>query len=123
MTMSALVFKLRYVPDDEANEVRELLEAHRIEFYETTAGNWGIAMPGLWVQDEDVDQARELIEHYQITRSKEKRKEYEQAVARGESPRWYAQFIKHPLITTGIVLFCMFIVYALLSPFVRMANL
>ena len=121
--MSALVFKLRYVPDDEANEVRELLEAHRIEFYETTAGNWGIAMPGLWVQDEHVDHARELIEHYQITRSKEKRKEYEQAVARGDSPRWYAQFIKHPLITTGIVLFCMFIVYALLSPFVRMANL
>ena len=121
--MSTLVFKLRYVPEDEASEVRSLLEAHHIEFYETTAGNWGIAMPGLWVQDEDVARARELINQYQATRTQDSRKEFEQAVARGDGPRWYAYFVKHPLATTGIVLFCLFIVYALLSPFVRLASL
>ena len=121
--MSTLVFKLRYVPEDEANEVRSLLESSRIEFYETTAGNWGIAMPGLWVSDDDVHRARELIDDYQATRAKTLREEYEQATARGENPRWYAQFVKHPLATAGIVLFCLFIVYALLSPFLRLANL
>ena len=43
--MSKLLFRLRNVPDDEADEVRELLTQHSIEFYETGAGNWGISMP------------------------------------------------------------------------------
>jgi len=120
--MSTLVFKLRNVPEDEANEVRSLLESDQIELFETTAGNWGIGMPGLWVQDHDAQRARELIDHYQVARSREFRKEYEQAVARGDNPRWYSHFIKHPLATTGIVLFCLFIIYALVSPFVRLAN-
>lgn len=121
--MSTIIFKLRNVPEDEAVEVRSLLESHHIEFYETTAGNWGIGMPGLWVQDEDVQRARELIDQYQTMRTVQLQKEHKLAVARGESPRWYAQFVKHPLATTGIVLFCLFILYALLSPFVRLANL
>lgn len=120
--MSTLVFKLRNVPDDEASEVRSLFESHSIEFYETTAGNWGIGMPGLWLQDEDVQRARELIDQYQATRSQEQRQEYEEAAARGDTPRWYVHFAKRPLATAGTVLFCLFIVYALLSPFVRMAN-
>ena len=121
--MSSIVFKLRYVPEDEANEVRSLLESHHIEFYETNAGNWGIGMPGLWVQDENVSRARELIDKYQATRSLEMREEHKRSVARGDNLRWYSRFIEHPLATTGIVLFCLFIVYALLSPFLRLANL
>ena len=42
--MSKLLFRLRNVPDDEAEEVRQLLEEHGIETYETDAGNWGISL-------------------------------------------------------------------------------
>lgn len=119
--MSTLVFKLRHVPDDEAEAVRALLGEHRIEFYETTAGNWGIAMPGIWVEDEEVERARTLINEYQHTRTNELRSQYQVAAAEGTAPRWYAQFVKHPFATTGIVLFCLFIVYALLAPFLRLA--
>ncbi len=119
--MSTLVFKLRYVPDDEAEAVRAVLATHRIEFYETTAGNWGIAMPGIWVPDEDVQQARKLIDDYQQTRADERRSEHEADTARGTAPLWYDQFVKRPLATMGIVLFCLFLLYALLSPFLRLA--
>jgi hypothetical protein len=120
--MSALIFKLRNVPEDEANDIRELLDANRIEFYETSAGNWGIAMPGLWaVDDDDIEKAKALIHTYQRERTQQQRQQYQEALARGDSPKWYARFVENPLTTLGIVLFCLFIVYALLSPFVRLA--
>ena len=119
--MSTLVFKMRNVPEDEARDVQELLSTHHIEFYETTAGNWGIAMPGLWVDDQDVQRSRELIDDYQRQRSAEHRKQYEEAAARGENPAWYELFLSRPWATAGTVLFCLFIIYALLSPFIRLA--
>ena len=45
--MSKLLFRLRHVPEDEAEEVRALLEQNSIEFFETFAGNWGISLPAL----------------------------------------------------------------------------
>ena len=39
--MATLLFRLRHVPDDEADDVRALLEENGIDFYETTPGNWG----------------------------------------------------------------------------------
>lgn len=119
--MSSLVFKLRNVPEDEAEEVRALLNEHRIEFYETTAGNWGIGMPGIWVPEEDVQTTRTLINEYQQSRAEDQRSQYRHSTEQGTASPWYSQFVKHPLGTTGIVLFCLFIVYALLSPFIRLA--
>ena len=48
--MALLLFRLRNVPDDEADEVRHLLNENSIEFYETSAGNWGISMPAIWLR-------------------------------------------------------------------------
>ena len=44
--MTTLLLNLRQVPDDEAEEVRALLNEHRIAFYETTPSLWGIS-PGV----------------------------------------------------------------------------
>ena len=41
---------MRHVPEDEAQEVRELLASNKIEFFETFAGNWGVSMPALWLK-------------------------------------------------------------------------
>jgi len=119
--MSTLVFKLRNVPEDEAKDVRDLLDQHRIEFFETTAGNWGIGMPGLWVEDPDAQRSRELIREYQKVRTIEQRKHYQEAVVRGEQSPWYASFLIRPWATLGTVLFCIFIIYALVAPFIRLA--
>ncbi|GIT21853.1 MAG: hypothetical protein CM1200mP40_15350 [Gammaproteobacteria bacterium] len=57
---------MRYVPEDEAQEVRELLEENDIAYFETHAGYWGISVPAIWAKREDqFDRARELIEKYQ----------------------------------------------------------
>ena len=72
--MSKLLFKLRNVPDDEALEVRELLELNDIDYFETTPGNWGISMPGLWLHDaDDFPRARALLDDYQADRAQRER--------------------------------------------------
>ena len=63
--MSKILFKLRDVPADEAQEVRELLERNDIEYYETLGGNWGISLPALWLKKEaQRHRARELLDTY-----------------------------------------------------------
>ena len=47
--MSKLLLNLRMVLEDEADDVRAMLEAHRIEFYETRPSRWGVSHGGIWV--------------------------------------------------------------------------
>jgi len=69
--MPLLLFKLRNVPDDEADEIRQLLRDREIDFYETSAGNWGIAMPAIWLREEaQMKQATSLITAYQLERQR-----------------------------------------------------
>ena len=64
--MARQLLKLRHVPEDERAEICELLETHDIAFYETSAGNWGISLPALWlVHDEQYEQARALLDSLQ----------------------------------------------------------
>lgn len=75
--MAKLLFKLRFVPEDEAEDIRRLLTDNRIDFYETSAGAFGISMPGLWLADESQWlEARKLIDEYQEQRHKNARQEY-----------------------------------------------
>lgn len=97
--MSKLLFKLRNVPDDEAIEVRTLLDEHGVEFFETSAGNWGISMPGLWLaQADDFERARALIDEYQDARAERERERYLALRARGEAPTFWQLLRKKPAL-------------------------
>ena len=112
--MSTLVFRLRNVPDDEADEVRARLDEARIAWYETTAGNWGIAMPALWVsEDEDAPRARALIDTYQRERS---------ALAAGapRPPPFAARLRERPIAVLATLAFCVFILYVSVNPFLQL---
>lgn len=112
--MARLLFRLRNVPDDEAFEVRELLNEHNISFYETTAGNWGISMPAIWLNDEtDYEQARGLLDIYQQERALRMRADYESALARGEAETQLQVFLREPGKTIG--LFVVIVVFLYLS--------
>lgn len=90
--MTILFFSLRGVPDDEADDVRQLLASNDIEFYETSAGNWGISMPAIWLyQDQDLDKARLLFNAYQQQRALTQRALYRQLKAQGQ----YSGFFRH----------------------------
>ena len=67
--MPILLFNLNGVPDDEAEEIRALLNSNGIDFYETPAGNWAASVPALWLNDESQrSQATLLIDQYQRER-------------------------------------------------------
>ena len=51
--MTTLLLNLRRVPDDEADEVRALLEQNRILFYETAPSMWGISSGGMLLSAAD----------------------------------------------------------------------
>lgn len=77
--MPVKLFSLHNVPDDEAEEVRELLRGNEIDFYETPAGNWGISVPSIWLHDENqLEKAKALIDDYQKERLSRVREEYAQ---------------------------------------------
>ena len=95
--MSKLLFRMRHVPEDEAQEVRDLLEANEIEFFETFAGSWGISMPALWLKrKEQYAQARALIDEYQQQRSLKMREEYDLQKQRGEARTMWHSFVENP---------------------------
>lgn len=93
--------------------MRVLLSDNGIDFYETSAGVFGISMPGLWLKDEhQLEKARQLIDEYQQLRQAKARQEYEQGTPRTfmdmfkEAPARYISFI------LAIILICYFMIFA-----------
>lgn len=121
--MSRILIKLRDVPEDEIKEILELLQTHRIEYYETDAGNWGISMPALWVQDEqDYPQARELLDDYQSERQQRMREEWNNQRADGTQPTFLQTLTQRPLITLGLLAFCAVLMWFSIRPFLTMLD-
>jgi len=84
--MAKILFRLNGVPDDEADDVRELLVNHNIDFYETSAGNWGVSMPAIWLNDENqFEKARALLDTYQNERTLRMREEYDRLKREGKN--------------------------------------
>ena len=76
--MPVRLLDLRHVPDDEADDVRRLLDANGIDWYETPPGLFGISAGGVWIRDGgDVAQARRLLDGYQAERRRRARAERE----------------------------------------------
>ena len=97
-SMAKLLFRMRDVPDDEAEEVRELLTQNEILFFETFAGNWGISMPGLWLVDEQqFDEARALLDEYQEVRSTRVKSQYLKQREQGEIRTFWESFRAEPV--------------------------
>lgn len=95
--MAKLLFRLRNVPEDEAADVRELLATHAISFYETSAGNWGISMPGLWLHHHaDYPAARALLDDYQHQRVQRMRAQYHADKAAGTADTMFTLLRREP---------------------------
>jgi hypothetical protein len=111
--MSILLFSLRGVPDDEADEVRELLAEQDIDFYETPAGNWGVSMPALWLRnDDELAKAHALLHSYQQQRAITQRALYVQNKQAGQHKNFWSAFIEKPLLHLVYFLAMGLVVYA-----------
>lgn len=116
--MAVMLFSLRNVPDDEAEEVRALLHSEGIVFYETSGGRWGTAVPALWLEDAaQLTRARALIDHYQTQRARSQQERYAQLQREGKAPRMRDTFRAHPLRFMVYVVVVIGVLYFSTKPF------
>lgn len=109
--MSKILFRLNGVPEDEIEEIRELLIEHAVDFYETPPGNWGISMPAIWVKEDDqFDRAKDLLEIYQSERSMRVKNEIREEKLAGNHKTFIdmvkqnpASFILHLVISVLVI--------------------
>jgi hypothetical protein len=121
--MAKLIFKLKSVSYDEADDVKNLLTENKIEFYESPAGNWEISMHALWLNDEaQYAQAKQLIDEYQVKRSQRIRLETQQKIDQGEHETFNQRLFNKPIqffITLAIIIF---ILYFSIVPFLEIGQ-
>lgn len=119
--MARLLFKLTLVPDDEAQEIRELLDAANIRYYETDAGFWRVGLDAIWLASRDQeDEARALILEYQKNRLQEQKSNYAELIAAGNAQNLWQSFRAQPLRFIGILIAVIFVLGLTLIPFLML---
>lgn len=121
--MAILLFKLRGVPEDEAADIRALLIEHRIAFYETSAGNWGISLPAIWLRDDrQLAEARELIDDYQRRRQHAARQDYARAKQEDRQRTLLRVLQEEPLRAVIYLIIIAIIIYLSTVPFINFGD-
>lgn len=116
--MAVQVFRLRNVPDDEAQDIRDLLSNNQIEHYETPAGNWGISMPAIWIiDDEQKVLAKSLIKKYQAERIVKAKEAYKQAESDGLNRSIFSELFANPIRFILYIGLIAVILYFSIKPF------
>ena len=103
--MSVLIFRLNGVDEEEAGEVRELLHKHRLAYYETSAGRWGLSVAAIWLIDEtQKERAADLLLDYEQQRQRRVREDYRLAHPTGSGPGILDRAKQAPTRALGILL-------------------
>lgn len=121
--MAKLVFKLKDVPEQEIIAVRELLDEHGFEYYETHGGNWGISVAGIWVTDDAKQaEARQVIEAFQVEHAERMRAVHRELQDAGEAEGILRRFQDNPLRFILYLAFAFVIGYFSLTPFFELGR-
>ena len=116
--MSYLVFKLNGVPEDEANDVRQLLDDAEIQFYETDSGRWGLGSAAIWMKDkEQLDNAKSLIDDYQTERYQRVKSEHDALAESGDRISRLEFFLSSPIRFSILLIFAGLLAYFTVIPF------
>lgn len=108
--MAKLLLNLRNVLDDEADDVRAMLDGARIAYYETPPSMWGISAGGIYVKDnDDVAEAKRLMAEYQARRRERVRAEREAALRAGTAETFRDVLRNEPLRVVMTVLAIVFL--------------
>ena len=116
--MTKRLYSLRDVPEDEIQELKELLQQQNIDFYETAPGNWGISAGALWLRnDEQFEKAQQLMAQYHTQRANKAKVEHELLVKQGKASTLLENFKRAPLQLLFYIAFILFILYVSIKPF------
>ncbi len=121
--MSTLLLNLRGVPDDEADDVRELLQTHGIAFFETPPNRWGVTAGAIWLSDDDrAPEAAELLAQYQRQRREQAHAEQARQRAAGTAETLAGKVSRRPLASTVYLLIVAGLIYFTVRPFFDLAQ-
>jgi hypothetical protein len=121
--MSVLIFRLNGVEDDEAADVRRLLDEQGFAYHETSGGFLGLGVAGLWLLDSSQkDAARGLIDHYQAERSARLAAEYAALCRAGRAETTLQRAARHPLRTLFYLAGAAAVLYLMLVPFLTLGR-
>ena len=116
--MPTLLFKLNQVPDDEAEDIRKLLDDGGFDVYETSAGFFGLGVAAIWLRDHnEIPRARALIDNYQQQLAETMQADYKSRIANGEEVSFWQQSLQHPLRSLGVITVIALILAVLMLPF------
>jgi hypothetical protein len=116
--MAKKLYPLRFVPDDEIEEMRILLREHEIEFHETSSGFFGIGTAAIWVNDAaQLKTAKALIAAYQDQRYTRAHQDYLTRKAVGEHTKFLDLFQQNPGKVSVYLLFALFLIFLTTLPF------
>lgn len=116
--MASLLFRLNQVPDDEAEDIRTLLEDAGFDVYETSAGFFGLGVAAIWLRDKnDLSRARQLIDDYQQQRADTMRADYQARLDKGEEASFLRQSLQHPIRSLGVFIVVALILAVIMLPF------
>ena len=119
--MAKLLMNLRGVPEDEANEVRELLREHAVDFYETPPNRWGLSMGAIWLREEaDYERVRRLLDTYQRQRAERARTEFAEQQRTGTQETFISMFLRDPVRNVLYVCLVVVILYFSIKPFMTL---
>lgn len=111
--MAELLYRLNQLPEDEVLEIRQRLDDADIDYYETSAGFWGISLAAIWLPDDrQLAQARQLLELYHEQRAESARSQTVES--------WWQHARRRPLKVFAFSLLIGACFYILLAPFVAM---
>jgi len=118
--MAIQLMKLRHVPEDELVEVLQLLDEHEVDYYQTTAGLFGISLPALWMRDESrADEVRALLEGYAQQRQARAREARDLQIALHGKRGIVDIFRDSPLKFIARVLLIAFFLWLSVTPFIQ----
>ena len=121
--MAVLLMNLRGVPEDEAEEVRDLLRRHAVEFYETPPSRWLVSGGGIWLtDDDDLEPARELLEGYQRHRHAAARADYEERRQAGRQEGIWRRLRREPLRLLLYLAGAGVVLYLSVAPFIGLGS-
>ena len=116
--MSRKLYPLRNVPDDEADEMRSLLQQNGVDFHETGSGFLGIGTAAIWIRDESqYEYARGLIADYQADRYSTARETYLRQREEGTHTRFIDRFMRDPWRVVSLILIALFLILLTVLPF------
>jgi hypothetical protein len=121
--MATLLLNLRNVPDDEADEVRAMLQDQGIDFYETPPSFWGVSAGGIWLPGPDqLAEARAHLARYQQARGERMRAEREAELRDGRATSTWANIRANPRQALGAVIGIVLMLAVAMLPFLLLAR-